>query len=186
MRSRAVAVSVVLMGCAELPQDPAGSRSASVITEGATALGSHTGVIDAADFVIWRKDLGGPDIIDFDIQNGFVFDGPASPENLLLNIHDGAILDAAGAQVLCRFDGASLLDAQTGAVIFTTDGRNVYEGRSRVRRFWFKKENLLEGAQTDQRIVATASVDLSRVAVERKLLVAALYSAHCGAPVLDS
>ena len=148
------------------------------------------GKTDGQDFVIWHKHLSTPDIIIYDIQNGFVWTGDSQQGNLLLNLRDGAIFDASNTTMLCRYGGhyvglVHLVDAATSEVIFTTDEKVVFEGSSRVLSFWFRKADIYAGAKRNAEIVATASVDMSRVSAERKLLVAALYSARCGAPVLD-
>jgi hypothetical protein len=145
------------------------------------------GDTDGSDFLIWQQTLDHTqDIIIYDIQNGFVYTGSSQQGNLLLNLREGAIYDATNTSLLCRFDGRTLVDASTGRVLFTTDGKVIYQGGTRTLGFFFKKELILQGEKRSAEVVGVASVDLTRVSDERKLLVAALFSATCGAPPLDS
>lgn len=179
MRWTIAAVVMMSAACSSHPQEPAGPTRASHQQQVAFSPGGDS------DYSLWRGNFGNPDIIDFDVQNGFIWEGPMQQGVLLLNVHRGGIFDAADETLLCRFDDSALIDATTGVVIFTTDGRVVYEGGTRMRRFWFKKTHIYEGGLRDDHILATASADLSHASASRRLLLAALYSAQCGAPELE-
>ena len=181
MRWTLLITVLVLVGC-ESSVDPSPEPAASTPT-----FAKGDGDTDGSDFLVWQQSLDDtPDIIIYDIQNGFVYTGSSQQGNLLLNLRDGAIYDATNTTLLCRFDGRSLIDASSGRVLFTTDGKVIYEGETRTLRFFFKKELILQGARRSPEVSAIASVDLSRVPDERKLLLAALLSATCGAPLLNS
>ena len=156
--------------------------------------------LGSQDYQLWRSQFG-PDIIDFDVQGSLVYFGPAQQGVIGLHswndgIRVSGIYDASNTTLLCRYEdwlpggktvvfGGLLVSAQSPpAHIFFTDGKVVYDGVTGVQRFSFKKDEIYQGDKRSAELVGMASVDLSRVSVERKLLTAALFSAQCGAPVL--
>jgi hypothetical protein len=168
-----------MLACSELPPAPA---HGSGDQETSLAVGNPAAWHDPdMSLFVGPPPEAGPDIIDYDIQNGFVFDGPAALDDLLLNVHDGQILDATNTVVLCRAGDNQLFDAATGELLFIADNKTIYEGSEPSNAiFVFTKTTIYAGRT--RRVVATASEDLTRASPFRMLLIAALLSARCGAP----
>jgi hypothetical protein len=98
-------------------------------------------------------------------------------------VHENQILDASNTQVLCRIADDQLIEASSGAVLFTARGKAVYEGGDPGFAFvTFSMHEILDGRRRE--VLATASVDLTKVSLARRLLLAALLAARCGAPPL--
>jgi hypothetical protein len=77
-----------------------------------------------------------------------------------------------------------LIEASSGAVLFTARGNAVYEGSDRGFAFvTFSQEEILDGRSRGE-VLATATVDLTKVSLARRLLLVALLAARCGAPPL--
>ena len=171
-------ILVTLTGCGELPPAPE-----------AVDPGDLTAARDRPDpdlTLFIGPDPSQPDIIIYDIQNGFVYTGSSSQGNLILNVHNNQILDASNTQVLCRIDGDQLIEASSGTVLFTVGGKAVYEGGNRAGFAFVTMSGpeIYDGRSSRRQLLATASVDLTKVSEARRLLIAALLASRCGAPQL--
>jgi hypothetical protein len=126
-------------------------------------------------------------ILIYDIQNGFVYDGDASAARLLLNVHDGAIFDAADEVILCRFvhasDGLSVIAADTREPLYVLERNLIYDGGGRLR-FSLMRDQIFDGHWSRGEPLMTATERIDRMSGERKLLVAVLAGGECGAPEL--
>lgn len=192
MRCRLSAVALsTMLACSELPPAPA---HGSGDQETSLAVGNPAAWHDPdLSLFVGPPPEAGPDIIDYDIQNGFVFDGPAALDDLILNVHDGQILDATNTVVLCRagdnqlsdnlLGDNQLFDAATGELLFIADNKTIYEGSEPSNAIFVFTRTAIHAGRT-RRVVATASEDLTRASPFRMLLIAALLSARCGAPAL--
>jgi|SRR5688572_22426834 len=171
LRAAIFAPLLLVLGCAGAPDDDASFRDAQV-SEG------------NGDLSIWLGPVAAqPDIIIYDIQNGFVYHGQQTPDNLILNVHDGEILDATNTEVYCAFDGDELVDAETGEVVLRVQGKVIFEGDDGgPGTIWLKHEHIYEGPPVAHNILATASVEIADASDTRKLLIGALMTANCGAP----
>jgi hypothetical protein len=126
-------------------------------------------------------------ILIYDIQNGFVYDGDASEARLLLNVHDGAILDAADEVILCRFvhtsEGLSVIVADTREPLYVLERNLIYDGGGRLR-FSIRRDQIFDGHWSRGEPLMTATERIDLMSGERKLLVAVLAGGECGAPEL--
>ena len=170
-------VLVTLSGCGELPAAP------EAIDPGGLMAARDRTDPDLTLFIGPDPAEGG--IIIYDIQNGFICAGPCSPGNLILNVHLDQILDASNTQVLCRIDGDQLIEASSGEVIFLAEGMAVYEGADRAGFAFvrFSQDEIYDGRSRRQ-VLATATVNLTKVSAGRRLVLAALLASRCGAPQL--
>jgi hypothetical protein len=145
-----------------------------------------------------------PDDLIWDLKNGFVFQGAASSTNLLLNNHDGQILDASNTTLYCEMVGAhQLVDVETGEILFTQRGKKVFAGDIYDDRpeledweddadadieeghgpplFRFKKDHVFEGRRApDEEPLVTATEKIAKSNPFRKLVIAALIAGECG------
>ena len=169
-------ILVALTGCGELPPAPDPNDPGAL-----TAARDRVDLDFALDI---NPDPTGISSMDYYYQNGGVFDGPPPEGILILNVHDNQILDASDTVVLCRIDDDQLIEASSGLVLFTVGGKAVYEGGNRAGFAFVTMSGpeIYDGRR--QQLLATASVDLTKVSAARRLLLAALLASRCGAPPL--
>src|SRR5262245_35992969 len=115
----ALAMSLLLVAAC----DPGGSDSGYTYR----AAPAYPGNGDLA--IYHGTNTDSPDDLIWDLKNGFVFQGAAGSTNLLLNDHDGQILDATNTVLYCEMiDDHRLIDVATGEVLFTHRGKKVFAG----------------------------------------------------------
>lgn len=182
-RWKVAATAVALVACSGEPLGPRPGDGPALASTAEIGPLARPEPIDP-DFAIHLEPTaaGGDGILIYDIQNGFVYDGPAQAGQLLLNVDERTIRDASDTEVLCRFDGAQLFDAG-GNLIYLLARDDVYEADGRTRKYRIKRNEIYE-MRPGRTPLATTTEDLSRMSDWRKLLVAVLLSARCGAPSL--
>ena len=145
-----------------------------------------------------------PDDLIWDLKNGFIFQGAASSTNLILNDHNGEILDASNSIVYCAMLGNhQLLDVATGEVLFTQRGKKVFAGDfvddSEEMEEWaddadadieeghgpplfrFKKDHVFAGRRAPgEDPLVTATEKIAKANPFRKLVISALVAGECG------
>jgi hypothetical protein len=118
-----------------------------------------------------------PDIVIYDLQDGFVVGGVSgSSSEPILSFTDTAIMDAAGEVVLCRIEDNQLVEdpgvlnfyiTDAGGQVFNADGQRIYS---------IRQDKVLEGRV----IAATATARIDRMSLPRQLVVMALVAGVCG------